>query len=109
MVRMAFVVVLALLWALTLVQPGGSDFLRARVIQQGFVIVRVIDVLTGLAIVGLMVSMPGPLALTGAVLFALWLAALVGLPQMQGLAVAPLVVLIVIIGATVHIVTHRSH
>ena len=108
MLQMAFVLVLTILWALTLTQPGGSDFFRVRVFQQGVTIVRVLDVLTGLAILGLIVSMRGPLALTGCVLFALWLLTLLGVPQIQGVPLAPLIVLIIVMGATVHIVTHKS-
>jgi hypothetical protein len=78
------------------------------VYQQGFTVIRVIDVLTGLVIVGLMVTMRGPLALTAAVLLVLWLLTLLGIPQVQGVALGPLIVLIIIMGATVHIVTHRS-
>lgn len=108
MLQIGFVLVLAILWALTLTQPGGGDFIRARVYQQGFTVIRVIDVLTGLVIVGLMVTMRGPLALTAAVLLVLWLLTLLGIPQVQGVALGPLIVLIIIMGATVHIVTHRS-
>ena len=56
MLQISFVMVLAMLWALTFAQPGGADFLKVRVFQQGFTIVRVLDVLTGLGIVGLMVT-----------------------------------------------------
>jgi hypothetical protein len=108
MLQIGFVLVLAILWALTLTQPGGGDFIRVRVYQQGFTVIRVIDVLTGLVIVGLMVTMRGPLALTAAVLLVLWLLTLLGIPQIQGVALGPLIVLIIIMGATVHIVTHRS-
>jgi hypothetical protein len=108
MLQIAFVLVLAMLWALTFAQPGGADFLKVRVFQQGVTIVRLIDVLTGLAIVGVMVTMRGPLSLTAAVLLVLWLLTLLGIPQVQGVELAPLIVLIIVMGATVHIVTHRS-
>lgn len=64
MIQISFVLVLAMLWALTFAAPGGADFLKVRVYQQAFTIIRVLDVLTGLGIVGLMVTMRGPLALT---------------------------------------------
>jgi hypothetical protein len=108
MVQLAFVLVLAVLWALTLTQPGGIDFVQVRVFQRGDTVIRVLDVLTGLAIVGLIVAMRGPLALTGCALLVLWLLTLLGVPEVQGVAVAPLVVLVIIVGATVQIVTHRS-
>ena len=108
MLQISFVLVLAMLWALTFAQPGGADFLKVRVLQQGFTIVRVLDVLTGLGIVGLMVTMRGPLALTSAVMLVLWMLTLLGIPQIQGVEIAPVIVLVIIMGATVHIVTHKS-
>lgn len=108
MLQIAFVLVLAMLWALTFTQPGGADFLRARVLQQGITIIRMIDVMTGLAIVGLMTTMRGPLSLTAAVLLVLWALTLVGIPQVQGVPVGPMIVLIIIMGTTVHIVTHKA-
>ena len=108
MLQIAFILVLAMLWALTFAQPGGADFLKVRVYQQGFTIVRVLDVLTGLGIVGLMVTMRGPLALTAAVMLGLWALTLLGVPQIQGIEIAPVIVLVIVMGATVHIVTHRS-
>jgi hypothetical protein len=108
MLQISFVLVLALLWALAVAQPGGADFLKVRVVQEGFTIVRVLDVLTGLAIVGLMVSMRGPLSLTAAVMLVLWILTLLGIPQIQGVEIAPLIVLVIVMGATVHIVTHKA-
>ena len=83
MLQISFVLVLTMLWALAFAQPGGADFLKVRVVQEGFTIVRVLDVLTGLAIVGLMVTMRGPLSLTAAVMLALWILTLLGIPQIQ--------------------------
>ena len=108
MLQIAFVLVLSMLWALTFAQPGGADFLKVRVYQQGFQIVRVLDVLTGLGIVGLMVTMRGPLALTAAVMLGLWVVTLLGLPQIYGVELAPVIVLVIVMGATVQIVTHKS-
>lgn len=108
MLQIAFVVVLAVLWALTMAQPGGTDFLRVRVVQIGTTVIRTIDLLTGMAIVGLMVTMRGPLALTAGALLILWILTLFGVPQVQGVALPPLIVMIIVIGTTVHIVTHRS-
>jgi hypothetical protein len=108
MLQIAFVIVLAMLWALTFAQPGGADFLKVHVFQRAAFIVRVIDVLTGLAIVGLMVTMRGPLALTAAALLVLWLLTLLGIPQIAGVSLGPIIVLVIIMGATVHIVTHKS-
>jgi len=108
MIQISFVLVLAMLWALTFAAPGGADFLKVRVYQQAFTIIRVLDVLTGLGIVGLMVTMRGPLALTAAVMLVLWALTLAGIPQIQGVEIAPVIVLVIIMGATVHIVTHKS-
>ncbi len=108
MLQISFVLVLTMLWALTFAAPGGADFLKVRVYQEGFAIVRVLDVLTGLGIVGLMVTMRGPLALTAAVLLGLWVLTLVNIPQLYGVALAPLIVLVIVMGTTVQIVTHKS-
>ncbi len=108
MLQIAFVLVLAMLWALTFAQPGGADFLKVRVYQQGFTVIRALDVLTGLGIVGLMVTMRGPLALTAAVMLGLWALTLLGIPQISGVEIAPVIVLVIVMGATVHIVTHKS-
>ena len=56
-----------------------------------------------------MVTMRGPLALTSAVMLVLWMLTLLGIPQIQGIEIAPVIVLVIIMGATVHIVTHKSH
>jgi hypothetical protein len=109
MLQISFVLVLAMLWALTFAAPGGADFLKVRVYQQGFTIIRTLDVLTGLGIVGLMVTMRGPLALTAGVMLVLWLLTLIGVPQIWGFQIAPIIVLVIVMGATVHIVTHKSH
>lgn len=109
MLQIGFVLVLAMLWALTFAQPGGTDFLRVRVFQLGPNVVRMLDLLTGLTIVGLMASMSGPLRLTAGILLLLWFVTLLGIPQIQGVQLAPLIVLIIVIGATVQIVTHKSY
>jgi hypothetical protein len=108
MLQIGFVLVLIMLWALTFAAPGGADFLRARVLQQGTLIIRVLDVLTGLAILGLVVTMRGPLALTGVVLLVLWALTLFGIPRISGVEIAPIIVIVIAMGATVHIVTHKS-
>jgi hypothetical protein len=108
MLQIAFVVVLAVLWMLTLTKTGGTDFLRVRAFQTGSSIVYVIDLLTGLAIVGLMVTLRGPLALAAGVLLALWALTLLGIPRVMGVPLSPLIVFVLIVGVTVHIVTHRS-
>lgn len=108
MLQVAFVLVLAVLWMLTLTSPGGTDFLRVRVAQVGDGIIHVIDVMTGAAIVGLMVTLRGPLALASAVLLALWVLTLLGIPRLMGVPLAPLIVFVMIVGVSVHIVTHRS-
>ncbi len=108
MLQIAFVVVLAVLWMLTLTQTGGTDFLQVRVVQVGTSIVKVIDVLTGLAIIGLMVTLRGPLALAAGVLLGLWALTLLGVPRLMGVPLSPLIVFVLIVGASVHIVTHRN-
>ena len=108
MLQVAFVLVLTMLWALTFAAPGGADFIKVRVYQEGFTVIRVLDVLTGLGIVGLMVTMRGPLALTAAVLLGMWVLTLVNVPQIYGVALAPLIVLVIVMGTTVQIVTHKA-
>ena len=108
MLQIAFVVVLAVLWMLTLIRPGGTDFFRVEVLRAGGGIIRVIDVLTGLAIIGLMVTLRGPLALAAGALLALWALTLLGIPQVMGVPLSPLIVFVMIVGVSVHIVTHRN-
>lgn len=108
MLQVAFVLVLTMLWALTFAAPGGADFIKVRVYQEGFTVIRVLDVLTGLGIIGLMVTMRGPLALTAAVLLGMWVLTLVNIPNIYGVALAPLIVLVIVMGTTVQIVTHKS-
>ncbi|MGE3272571.1 MAG: hypothetical protein AB7P40_27765 [Chloroflexota bacterium] len=108
MLQIAFVLVLAALWAATFNQPGGTDFIRVEAFRVGSTIIYLTDVLTGVMIVGLMVTMRGPLAITAAVLLALWMLTLVGIPRVMGVPLSPLIVFVIVVGASVHIVTHRT-
>ena len=108
MLQIAFVLVLAALWAATLNQPGGADFIRVEAFRIRGTIIYLTDVLTGVVIVGLMVTMRGPLAVTAGVLLVLWMLTLIGIPRVLDVPLAPLIVFVIVVGTSVHIVTHRS-
>ena len=109
MLQIGFVVVLAVLWMLTLTNVGGTDFLRATVWRYGFSVIRTQDILIGLAILGIMVTTRGPLALTAFALFCVWILTLLGVPQLMGVEVSPVIVIMIVVGVCVHIVTQRDH
>jgi hypothetical protein len=108
MLQIALVLVLAMLWAITFNQPGGRDFIRVEAFRIGSTIIYLTDVLTGVVIVGLMVTMRGPLAITAGALLVLWLLTLIGVSRVMDVQLAPLIVFVIVVGASVHIVTHRS-
>ena len=108
MLQIAFVLVLAALWALTFNAPGGRDFIRVEAFRVGATIIYLTDILTGVMIFGLMVTMRGPLAITAGVLLVLWLLTLIGIPRVMDVPLAPLIVFVIVVGSSVHIVTHRG-
>jgi hypothetical protein len=108
MLQIALVLVLAALWAVTFNQPGGRDFIRVEAFRVGSTIIYLTDILTGVVIVGLMVTMRGPLAVTAGVLLVLWLLTLIGIPRVLDVPLAPLIVFVIVVGTSVSIVTHRS-
>jgi hypothetical protein len=109
MLQLGFVVILALLWMFTLTNFGGADFLRVTVWQYGYSVIRTQDILIGLAILGVAVTTRGPLALTAVALFCVWLLTLFGVPQLFGVEIAPVIVIMIVVGVCVHIVTQRDH
>jgi hypothetical protein len=108
MLQVALVLVLAALWAVTFNQPGGRDFIRVEAFRVGSTIIYLTDILTGVVIFGLMVTMRGPLAVTAGVLLVLWLLTLIGIPRVLDVPLAPLIVFVIVVGTSVSIVTHRS-
>jgi hypothetical protein len=108
MLQIALVLVLAALWAVTFNQPGGRDFIRVEAFRIGSTIIYLTDILTGVVIFGLMVTMRGPLAVTAGVLLVLWLLTLIGIPRVLDVPLAPLIVFVIVVGTSVSIVTHRS-
>ena len=109
MLQLVLVVVLALIWMTTITNVGGTDFLRVTVFKVGFSVIRVQDMLTGLVIVVFIISMRGPLAWTAGALLVVWALALFGVPQLFGVEVAPVVVIMLVVGVCVHMVTMRDH
>ena len=107
MLQIALVVILAILWLLTLTRIGGTDFIRVTAFQFGGTSLKVLDVIVGMVIIGIISTMRGPLAWTGVALLILWVLTLLGIPQVQGVAVEPLILFVILIGTSVHIVTHR--
>lgn len=108
MLQVAFVLVLAALWAITFNQPGGRDFIRVEAFRIGSTVIYLTDILTGVVIIGLIVTMRGPLAITAGALLVLWALTLVGVSRVMDVQLAPLIVFVIIVGVSVHIVTHRS-
>lgn len=102
-----FVLLLTGLWLVTIVQPGGLDFLRVTAFRIASIPFTVVDVLTGLLIVGVIATVRGPLAIAGCALLVLWIMTLVGIPRLSGVALAPVIVFVIVVGATVHVVTYR--
>lgn len=101
------VLLLAVLWLLTIVQPGGLDFLRVTAFRVAEQPIKLVDVLTGLVIVALIVTLRGPLAVAASALLVLWALTLLGIPRVQGIPLSPLIVFVIVVGVTVHIVTYR--
>jgi hypothetical protein len=109
MLQIGFIVVLGVLWMLTLTNVGGTDFLKVTVYKYGFTVIKAQDVLIGLAILGVMITTRGPLAYTAGALFCVWLLALFGVPQRFGIEIAPVIVIMIVVGICVHVVTIRDH
>ena len=102
----AILLVLALLWALAVIRPGGMDFLRVSVFSLNGHVLTILDALIAIAIVGVMAAFRGPVAITGAALFVLWGLCLFGYLQIQGVPVAALAVLVIILGGVVQLMAH---
>ena len=102
----AILLVLALLWAVAVVRPGGLDFLRVSVLALNGHVLTILDALIAIAMLGVMAAFRGPIAVTGAVLFLLWGLSIFGLVQIQGVPVAALAVLVVILGGVVQLMSH---
>lgn len=108
MLQIALVAILAVLWLLMFANTGGTDVLRVRAFQVGESIITVLDVFTGIVIFGLMVSLRGPLSIAAGALLALWALTLLGVPRLMGVPLSPLIVFVIVVGASVHVVTHKS-
>ena len=90
-------------------QPTGLDFLRVSAFKIGATDVKVVDMLTGLGILGVIAASRGPLAVAAGAMFGLWLMTLFGLSRMFGLDVSPLIVYVIIVGGVVQVVTYREN
>ena len=102
----ALLLLLALLWALAVVQPGGLDFLRVSLFSLNGHVLTVLDALIAIAILGVMAAFRGPIAVTGAALFALWGLSIFGFVQIEGVPVALLAVLVIILGGVIQLMSH---
>ena len=98
--------VLALLWSAAVLQPGGLDFLRVSVYSVNGQVVTVLHALTALALLCVMAAFRGAVAVTGVLLFVLWGLSIVGVVQIQGVPVAALAVLVIILGGVVQVMSH---
>jgi hypothetical protein len=113
---MVLIVLLAMLAGLgtyTWWQPTGLDFLRVNafpmLIGTGIAVVKVSDLLTGLAILGVVALTRGPLMVASAAMFVLWMFTLFGVSKFAGLDVRPLIAYIVVAGGIVQVVTYKDH
>jgi hypothetical protein len=102
----AILLVLALLWAIAVVQPGGLDFLRVSLVTLNGQVLTIIDALIAIVIVGTMAAFRGAVALTGAALFVLFGLSIFGYVHIQGVPVAALAVLVIILGGVVQLMSH---
>jgi hypothetical protein len=102
----ALLLLLALLWAVAVVQPGGLNFLRVSLFTLNGQIITVLDSLIAIVILGVMAAFRGPIAITGAALFALWGLSIFGYVQIQGVPVALLAVLVIILGGVIQLMSH---
>ena len=67
------------------------------------------DLLVGLGIICLMISLRGPLAVTAAGPFIVRALTLFGIPRLFGVEVSPVVVIMIVVGVCVALVTRRDH
>ena len=102
----ALLLVLALLWAIAVIRPGGLDFLRVSVFSLNGHVLTVLDAMMAIAMVIVMAAFRGPIAVTGAALFVLWGLSIFGFVQIQGMPVAALAVLVIILGGVVQLMAH---
>lgn len=102
----ALLLVLALLWAVAVLQPGGLDFLRVSLFSLNGHVLRIVDALMAIAILGVMAAFRGAIAMTGAALLLLWGLSIFGFVQIQGVPVAALAVLVIILGGVVQLMAH---
>jgi hypothetical protein len=109
MIQLVLVTILALLWMTTLTDVSGADFLKVTVWKVGFNVIKVQDMLVGLVIVCVIISTRGPLMFTASALLVLWALSLFSLPQLFGVEIMPIVVVIMVVGLCVHFVTQRDH
>jgi hypothetical protein len=109
MIQLLLVVVIAVLWLTAYTEPGGTDFMRVTVFKAGFNVIRVQDMMIGLVLVCMVIAMRGPLAFTSAALLVIWAMNLFGVPQLFGVEVLPVVVIVLMVGVCVHFVTQRDH
>ena len=100
-------VLLAMLSTYTLMQPTGLDFLHVRAFTVGTAPFRVLDVLIGLGILGVVAATRGPLAVAAGTLFVLWLKTLFGVNQAFGFDVSPLIVYVIVVGGVVQAVSRK--
>ena len=102
----AILVVLTLLWIVAVVQPGGTDFLRVSIASPAGHRLTVLDALMAAALLGVMAWLRGAVAIAGVLLFVLWGMSVLGYVRIEGVPVAALAVLVVIVGGAVQVIGH---
>jgi len=102
----AILVVLTALWIVAVAQPGGTDFVRVSFLSLNGRMLTVLDVLMAAALLGVMAALRGAVAVAGILLFTLWGMSVFGYVRIEGVPVAALAVLVVILGGVVQAMGH---
>jgi hypothetical protein len=103
---LGILLLLAVLWATAIVQPGGTDFLRVSVTSLNGHLLTVLDALIGIVLLGVMAALRGFAIVAGIILFMLWGLSVLGYVRIEGIPVAALAVLVVILGGVVQTISH---
>lgn len=102
----AILLVLTALWLVAVLQPGGIDFVRVSVFSFNGRTLTVLDALIAAALLGVMAWLRGAVAVAGVLLFVLWGMSVLGYVRIEGVPLAALAVLVVILGGVVQVMGH---
>jgi len=102
----AILLILTILWIVAVLQPGGTDFVRVSVFSLNGRTLTVLDALIAAALLGVMAWLRGAVAIAGVLLFVLWGMSVLGYVRVEGVPVAALAVLVMILGGVVQVMGH---